>query len=374
MEEDLEMRNTCLYTNRPKTFRRSSTSLFEWGGNLQNIEKSVREIYHPDGFSEDIKGKCKYWLQTGDTSVFTEEELLKLNVFAQTDQSGAEDLVVSYDSNAGNSRACYINRIKKHSFVAMHLFPDVWQKKMKEEGGLIEDLDVHYLCSLSIPDLAKSAQWPELGKLIKKSDDWSLTERYYYFAKQTVHSANYEIRENTFVLNVLDKSGGKIVIPTHEGKRFLEVYRALFPEIPERNRRVEQQVREHRMIFNLHGHPYIITNYNITDSNLKEYYAWGPQSTVGEITRICATNFQNYVEEHNKPWDFMADTHDSILTQGPLFDVKERIQKQQEFMNQKLISPIDGVEFSMKSETNIGFNWSSYKKDTNELGLQELTW
>ena len=43
-------------------------------------------------------------------------------------------------------------------------------------------------------------------------------------------------------------------------------------------------------------------------------------------------------------------------------------------MNQKLISPVDGVEFNMKSECQVGFNWSGYKKDKNILGLRELSW
>lgn len=369
------MRNSCLYSNKPKTFRRSSTQILsKWGSNLQNVEKSVRQIYHPDGYRRELEAKCRYWLQTGDTSVFTEEELVRLRVFLQTDQSGAEALIVAYDCEPGNYRQLFIHNIKPHVYVAMKLFKDVWRSKMKQKGGLIEDFDIESISSTPIGQLKLNPFWRDLDLLIKDSDNWSLKERYYYLAKQTVHSANYDIQAPNFQMNILEKSGGKIAISLEDAKTFLMVYRGLFPEIPERNRRVARQVEDTKMLYNMLGFPYTITNYNISASNMKEYYAWSPQSTVGEITRIAFTNLQYYIEDNHKKWDLMADTHDSYLVQCPLIEVKECRDKMTEFMNQRLVSPIDGTEFNMKSECNIGFNWNSFKKDSNELGLQCPQW
>jgi hypothetical protein len=59
----------------------------KYGGNLQNWAKGLRQIFIPDGFDEDIPeliAKCKYWLETGDTSLFTEEELVRLKVLLQS--------------------------------------------------------------------------------------------------------------------------------------------------------------------------------------------------------------------------------------------------------------------------------------------------
>ena len=369
------MRNTTLYKLAgPKTFRRSSTIfMFYYGGNLQNIEKELRAIYHPDGVKEEMAERLSFFLQTGDLSVFTEEELETVRIFLQIDQSGAEDLVVSYDSTAADSRQCYINGIKKHTYVAMKLFKDVWTRKMKEKGGLIEDFDIEVLDKCSIRELNQNPNWRDLAKLIADSDDWPLTERYYYFAKQTVHSANYGIEAPTFQMNVLEKSGGKIFIPIEEARRFLLTYRALFPEIPERCRRVEKEV-ESGIIYNMLGFPYTITDYNVLPTAMKEFYAWGPQSTVGEITRIAFTTLQEYIESERKKWDIMADTHDSYLVQCRLREVKECHDKAVEFMCQELTSPVDGVKFRMKADCNIGFNWSSYKKGSNDVGLQKPKW
>ncbi len=369
------MRYSCTYTLAgPKTFRRGSRKLFgRWGNNLQNVEKGGRIIYIPDGPFQEHIAKCKYWLQCGDLSVFTDEELDKLRVLLQSDQSGAEALIVAYDSEPKNYRQLFIHSVKPHVYVAMKLFEGIWKKKLKESGGLVEDFNIEEISNTPIPLLKQNPFWHDLDLLIKSSDNWPLTERYYYFAKQTCHSANYGIEKNTFRMNVLEKSGGKVVLSMDEADRFLLTYRSLFPEIGESNRRIERQVRETKVIYNMFGYPYQITDYNISDSAMKEYYAWPRQSTVGEITRICFTNLQKYIWSEHKKWDVLQDNHDSYLCQCPLYDVKDCRDKMKEFMNIELVSPYDGVKFRMKSEQNLGFNWAP-QKDSNPLGLREVTW
>lgn len=358
----------------PKTFRRSSCKILgKWGGNVQNFEVSLRRIAISDGWKDEIKNKLKYWMECGDTSVFSEEELLNIRVLAQTDQSGAEALIVAYDSPAGDYRKLFQNNIKVHVYVALKLFKDIWKKKLKEKGGLIEDLDMDEIDSLSIEGLKKHPYFKELDLLIKDSDGWALTERYYYLAKQTCHSANYGIEGNTFRMNILEKSGGKIVLPREKAEHFLTIYRTLFPEIPEGNRRIERAVLEHRVIYNTLGFPYYITDYNV-DSKMKEYYAWPRQSTVGEITRRAISTMQQIIEKEKQQWDNLQDNHDSMLSQCRLFEVKDLYDAHQRSMNQRLISPDDGTIYNMKSETNFGFNWGKYKKDINDLGLRELKW
>lgn len=368
------MRSSCTWKlSGTKTFRKGSTKILgHWGGNMQNYEKSLRKIYRPDGFTDTLKEKCLFWLQTGDLSVFTEEELLTINVFIQSDESGADALCVAYEAENKQFRQLFINAVKPHVYVALKLFSHVWKKKYKESGGLIEDLNIDEICDTPIKDLKKHPYWREIDALIKSSDNWSSSERYYYLAKQTCHSSNYGIEANTFRMNVLEKSSGKIYISNDDAKFFLESYRSWFPEIVERCRAIEQQIGKCGVIYNLFGHPYEITDYRWEDK-LKEYYAWSPQSTVGQIVTKAVIDFCRYAEENNKCWDFLNDCHDSYLTQGLLVDVKERRDKMREFMNVSLVSPIDGTKFSMKSEQRVGFNWSDEKLD-NPLGLRELTW
>lgn len=333
----------------------------------------MREIYESDGWNIKQKEKLIFWLETGDTSIFTEEELVSIRVLLQVDQSGAEALIVAYDCEPSNYRQLFIHNVKPHVYVALKLFKDIWRKKAGEHGFAISADDIEQLCETKISELKLNPYWKDLDLLIKDSDNWPLTERYYYLAKQTVHSANYDIKENTFIMNILEKSGGKIVIDRDKGKFFLGTYRSLFPEIPERCKRIERQVEDTKILYNMFGFPFMVTDYSVLSTSMKDLYAWSPQSTVGEITRIAFSRMQEWIEQENKPYDILQDNHDSYLVQCPLLEVKTCKEKMQECMNQRLISPVDGVEFSMKSEAQCGLNWSP-QKQTNPLGLRELKW
>lgn len=377
------MRNSCTYKLAgPVTFRRSSSKILPeknkrnvgWGSNLQNIEKSLREVYIPDGFSPSLEEKCLHWLEHRDLSIFTEEELAKLRCFAQTDQSGAEALIVAYDCEAMHYRQLFINNVKPHVYAGLRLFPEVWPKKAAEHGFNITQETVDELCDTPIPKLKLNPYWRELDLLIKDSDHWPLTERYYYFAKQTIHSFSYGIQWHTFIGNVLEKSGGRIVLTPDQGKHFLSTIRNVFPEVPDRCKRIESQVKAGGILYNMFGHPYTIwpggSPPDCVCSDMKEFFAWGPQSTVGEITRTAFSRMQEYIEGESKPYDILADTHDSYLVQFPLADVDDCTTKMKEFMSAvEFTSPIDGAKFRMKSETKIGFSWGDCSK-RHPLGLR----
>lgn len=341
------MRNsTCYKLAGAKTFRLSSSKILgRYGGNLQNIEKSMREIYIPDDGRK----------------------------FCQVDQSGAEALIVAYLCEPADFRQLFINGVKPHVYVALRLFKDIWAKKMREARLTTADsnFDIDDIIATPIPLLKKNPFWKDLDLLIKDSDNWSLDERYYYLAKQTCHSGNYGITPPTFRMNILEKSGGKIVISKDDSERFIMTYNALFPELQEWHKRVRSQIQQCRMLFNLHGHPYTVTQYDINESHWKEYYAWIPQSTVGEITNIAYAGFQRYIEEEGKHWDLLANTHDSYLIQFPPDEEDEVVRKAKEFMEQRFVSPVDGAQFQMRSEAATGYNWRPYKEGKNELGLKE---
>lgn len=342
------MRNSCTYKIAgTKTFRLSSSKIFgKWGGNLQNIEKSMREIYIPD------EGK----------------------IFVQVDQSGAEALIVAYISEAGRFRQLFENNIKPHVYVALRLFKDVWPKKMYSQSLITssDNFDIDAVINTPIPELKKNPLWKNIDAIIKDSDNWSLEERYYYLAKQTCHSGNYGITPPTFRMNVLEKSGGKIVISKEDAEFFITTYQSLFPEIFEWHECVRRQVEKHKILYNLHGHPYIITQPFILESAWKELYAWVPQSTVGEITNIAYSKLQRYIWDAGVDWDLLANTHDSYLVQCPIGEERKCALVMQEFMGQEFTSPVDGVKFRMKSEAQAGYNWAPAKKDKNIEGLKEI--
>lgn len=337
-------RNTTLYQlSGTDTFRLASKIMFrgwptECGSNLQNPTKRIKRIYIPD------PGK----------------------VFVQVDQSGAEALIVAYLCRAGKYRDLFTYGIKPHVYVALHMFhKELTRKKPDLYDTILQAL------STEIKDLKKVPRWDELDKFIKSSDNWPARERYYYLAKQTCHSSNYDVKAPTFVLNVLKKSNGSVVLTRKDGEMFLELYRRLFPEIVEWRYRVQNDLRTKSALYNLFGYPRMITSY-VHENQYKEWYAFIPQSTIGTITNIAVTNLQNYIEEHKLQWDILANTHDSYLAQCPIGEETECVKWMKQFIEIKLVSPFDGVEFQMKSEAQVGYNWMPWHKDKNPNGLQEF--
>jgi len=327
-----------------KFYRLASKKFFRKGTNLQNIDKANRKLYKAD----------------------------KGYILNQRDQSGAEALIVAYLCKDGNFRALFKNGIKPHVYVALHLFKDVWQAKINE-GTLDIKCSIEEICNTPIPFLTKNPYWKTLNKLIKSSDEWPPSERYYYLSKQTCHSGNYDITAGPFVLNILEKSKGKVVISKKKGALFLDIYHSLFPEIRrDFQYSIAKQVTETKMLYNLLGYPIIITS-DLTQQNaLKECYSAVPQSTVACITRNAVIQTQEYIESNKLDWDILQDNHDSYVVQCPVGQeiTCQRIMKS--FLNVEMKSPVDGESFTMQSEGASGFNWAPYHEIKNPEGLKEI--
>ena len=328
-------RNSTLYDlSKTDTYRLGSKkifkrSLFERGSNLQNVPKDLRRIYIPD------EGK----------------------IFVQIDQAGAEALIVAYSAKAGKFRDLFIYGIKPHVYIGLH-FPEHWEQ---------EHPYIHEIRLLPINLITQHPKWKVLEKAIKDSDYNPPKTRYYYLYKQTCHSANYGITTNPFILNVLLKSKGNIVLSHREGDKFLNTYRKTFPEIPEWNDKVKNELYRSRCVYNMFGYPRVVTGSLADDQTLKDYIAFGPQSTVGCITHIATTNLQQHIEVNKLEWDILNNGHDSYLIQCPVYEADLCVKQARLFMEQELTGS-DGTIFHMKSEATTGYNWAP-KSETNPEGL-----
>ena len=275
--------------------------------------------------------------------------------FIQVDQAGAEALIMAWVSKPGRLRTLFRIGVKSHVFVALHLFQDVWRNSFDSSA-------VNKMCCAEPEDLVKVPGWKELEKVIKDSDKNPPSTRYYYLAKQTCHSANYEIKGPTFIKNVLEKSEGKIALPLREGTRFLEVYRELFPEIPARNRAVRAQVEATRILHNRFGFPREFTRVLQSDHDFKTCYAFDAQSTVGTITNIACTELQcNLDNGVYKGFSVMQNNHDSLLGQVEPGDEARVAKIFQSHLNRRMLND-EGEEFFMKSEASVGDNWRDMKE------------
>ena len=310
------------------TLRLSSAKLLRiWGTNIQNPNKKTLQIFTADEDKE----------------------------FGQVDQAGAEALIVAYLTIGKKFRELFLQGIKSHNYVALHLYIDIWKTSFSEAGDWLE---------LPPTELKKEKRWPEFLKMIK--DD----EIRYYTAKKTCHSANYGMEAKTFALNILKDTEGRTVLSEKEAVKLLDTYHKLFPEIRVWHLKVQQQLIETRTLRNLFGHPRFFTG-NLNHDTWQKAYAFVPQSTVGTITNYAFNQTHNYILKNNLAWDLLNNKHDSLLVQFPKGEAKEGIKIIQGFLEQDLVSP-RGEKFKMKSEASIGRNWAKYHKDLNPEGLRDV--
>tara|TARA_R110000868_G_scaffold39869_4_gene138427 strand:- start:6871 stop:9366 length:2496 start_codon:yes stop_codon:yes gene_type:complete len=330
-------RLTCSYNLAgTTTYRLSSRKLLgQWGDNCQNFEKGLRKIVIPDD------GK----------------------VFVQCDQAGAEALIVSYLCRAGKFRDLFLNGIKPHVYVALHVFAEQWSKMQDkvDNNTLIRAL-------VAEPkDLKNVEGWKKLETVIKDSDNWEASRRYYFIAKMICHASNYGMKARTFRINVLQKSDGAIAKSVAECEQMLATYHNLFPEIGAWHNDVVAAVKRWSMLKNLFGHPRIFTGHQ-DESAWKEWFAFVPQSTVGQITNYAFTELQEevFAGKHPLDIDILENNHDSILAQC-LPENKEYVAKLiSSKLNRKLMSP-RAEEFYMKSEAQYSEkSWGEMTELTNK--------
>lgn len=315
---------TCAYIiTGTKTFRLSSRRLLDtWGTNTQNWAKQTRRLV----------------------------EARPGHVLVQVDQSGAEALIVAYLAPHGRYRDLFIHRVSPHVYTGLWLFPEVWQAEL--------GYDVRYLFEVPIASLKNDSRWPEVARCIKASDGNPPHRRYYYFAKQTNHSSNYDIQPAMFAKNLLDKSEGQVSLPVMTCAKFLDTYHTqLYPEIRAGfHNYVKARLIKDKMLRNMFGYPRQF--YGLVDDPtvLKDAYSWIPQSSVGVITCRADAALQQRIDAGELKFAIWQNNHDSLLSETPEGTEVETAKEMCAAMNQRMIN-FRGEEFAMRSEASVGPNW-----------------
>lgn len=334
---------TCFKLAKTNTFRLGSAKLFpkgkrdvalfgpEYGGNMQNWEKSLRTLALADEGTS----------------------------FCQVDQAGAEALIVAYLCPPGRYRDLFLNGIKPHVYIGV-FFPEHWEQQFP---------CVREFAATPIAKLREHPQWPAFAKAVAASDNNPSATRYYYYYKQTCHSGNYGVMENTFIENMLAKSGGKVNLSAAEGAKFLSTYRDVaFHELHSFHRWVDRQIEEKHELRNLFGYP---RKFRSLMFDSKEAYAFVPQSTVGCITNLAVVAMQNWLDANCPSAIILNNCHDSYLTQAPTEQIETVARKMKEFIEVEMTAP-RGEKFRMKSEASIGRNWGPWHEKKNPNGLKEV--
>lgn len=263
--------------------------------------------------------------------------------FVQADQSGAEALIVAYLSKPGRYRELFINGIKPHTYIAMHLFHQQYN------WGVTEDM-----LSMSISELAHLPNWKSIDSLIKKSG------HPYDIGKRTAHARSYRMAWRTFLMSNLKQSKGTLVLSVKEAKAFLELFDKLFPEVINWQLEIEAIIKSTKTLHNLFGFPRTFYR-KPTDSYVREAISWIPQSTVGCLTHKAYIETDDYITEHRRDWTLLNNKHDSYLMEVPDAEILEAGKFMQRCLKHTFTGR-DGVQFTMNSEVQAGKDWAHMER------------
>lgn len=318
-----------------KSFRLGSGKLFgEFGSNTQNSAKQLLPcLVARPGFK-----------------------------FVQADQSGAEALIVANLAKPARYRELFDAGIKPHTFVALQIFG---RRKPAWFGD--KDPEV-FINTLSPTSLARLDGWGGVSKTIAASD--GEPDKPYYCGKRTVHARSYRMRWRTFQLAILKDTGGTLVLTPAQAKAFLETFDKLFPEIAEWQLEVVTEARVKGVIHNLLGFPRRC-NQIFNDAYERDIISWKPQSTVGCITHEGVIKIDNLRREKNLRWHLVSNKHDSMMWEVPAAEAEDCAVESQKALAVKLVGR-DGVEFTMKSEVQIGENWAGWHAEKNPNGMKRF--
>jgi hypothetical protein len=75
---------------------------------------------------------------------------------------------------------------------------------------------------------------------------------------------------------------------------------------------------------------------------------------------------------NKRRWRMVNNKHDSYCALVPEAEAPEAARAMNGYMAQRLVGR-DGVEFTMRSEVQIGRNFKKYHKEKNPLGMKDYT-
>jgi hypothetical protein len=315
-----------------KSFRLASAKLLPaksedgYGNNAQNVPDQARRAFIPRSPS------------------FT---------FIQADLEGAEAIAVALLLREGQFRDLVRLRIKPHNFLLCHAFTD-------KVADLLQGVAVETLTPRALHEHANFK--PIMARCKKLPVEYGLS-------KKTIHGYNYGEGWKTFRDSVLKETQGAVVLTAARAKGLLDLVDRLFPEIKERQRDIEEKVKNHEAISNLFGHRAQFIG-RFTGNLARTAISWSPQSTIGQCTNIAACRLQDYIEEHKKKWNILVIVHDSILIECPQEEVSEAATALKQAMTFTFTSPVDGWKATIGVEVQVGLNWGKFDEEDNPKGLK----
>lgn len=171
------------------------------------------------------------------------------------------------------------------------------------------------------------------------------------FAKPVRHGSNYKMSwvklQELFLLDGL-------VVAAAECKHAMAAVLEASPYTVQFHKKKEAQFRDRKVVYNAFGHPY--KNYGvISDDEIREMLAFGPQSTIGLMTQYAAARVYESCET-----ELLMNLHDCLVGQSPADFVLQHLEEVGRLMEFPLT--LHGRRFIIESDAAYGSNWGALKK------------
>jgi len=210
-----------------------------------------------------------------------------------------------------------------------------------EDGIDLHSLTASLIFDKSIGDITRDDYTCDLG-------DGSQSER--FWGKKANHGLNYGLGYKNFAL--------RYEMPESEAKWIIDRYHSAYPGVREGfHQLVKSSLYNNRTLVNLMGRSRVFLG-DLNDSTFKEAYAQIPQSTVADVINERGLNFVYYNQQWFRPVELLAQIHDAIDFQIPLYLPWETHAEILLRIKRSLETPLSahGREFVVPADVAMGLN------------------
>ena len=217
---------------------------------------------------------------------------MKMNLLVELDKAGAEWVIVAYLTCDGAMLQIVESGISPHTATAVLISHS--NKKFVEEESKLVGMNT---------DQTKIS---ELRTVLAIEEGWYLPRSMSLrqAGKKSNHGLNYDMKYKRFAL--------ELEIMETEANELVERYHSAYPGVRQWHKHIQDQLRRNRMLTNCFDRQRRFMD-GWGPQLFDAAYAFIPQSTVFDITRVGMIGWQN--DENMDKVELLAQTHDSLTFQ-----------------------------------------------------------
>lgn len=233
---------------------------------------------------------------------------------------------------------------RAEAHVVAYLAQDEAMIKAFESGIDVHSFNASKIFNCSIEEIQAEVRIP--GKLTKRD-----------LGKKVVHASNYNMGPQTFSDQLAAEN---IFMSTAQCKRLLNAYRDRFPSLEKWQRRIDVEVSENKILYNLFGRPKRFLGL-LGPALFRNAYSYIPQSTVAELLNKGMIKMANDYRLGSLRYniDMLTTVHDSVIIQTPMIQ-KENFLKISQIIDDHMSYTFThlGRSFKIGLDAKVGLVWA----------------